>query len=157
MADMTDLGFDSQQVEPTSFEVLPAGDYLVIITDSARKPTANGNGERLAMTAEIIDGPMKGRKLFPGFNIANKNPEAVRISLGELSALSRAVGIGKLSDSAQLHNLPFTVTVGVRHNKETKETENVIKAYKPKSGGVKSPTAGPTQGSSPPGGAPWHR
>ena len=38
MADLGFLGgFDANNVEPTSFEVLPAGTYEVVITNSAMK------------------------------------------------------------------------------------------------------------------------
>ena len=67
-------GFDASQVpEQQEFTALPEGQYVVIATASEMKPTKNGNGEFLQFTFEVLDGPMKGRKVWARLNLKNPN------------------------------------------------------------------------------------
>ena len=68
---MADLrGFDANTVEPNdSFDPLPNGDYLCIITASEMKPTKAGNGAFLELELQVLDGPHQGRKLWDRLNV----------------------------------------------------------------------------------------
>ncbi|MGD9126460.1 MAG: DUF669 domain-containing protein, partial [Planctomycetia bacterium] len=58
-------GFDANQVDPsTSFDPIPAGKYVAVITESEMKDTKSGVGQYLQLTFDIIDGKYKGRKLW---------------------------------------------------------------------------------------------
>jgi len=131
-------GFDASQVpEQQEFSALPEGQYVVIATASEMKPTKNGNGQFLQFTFEVVDGPMKGRKVWSRLNLVNQNETAVDIAKRELGAICRAVGIIKPSDSAELHNKPILVTVAVEVD-DRKRENNTIKKYEPVGGGVAS-------------------
>lgn len=134
---MTNLaGFDASQVpEQQDFTAIPEGPYVVIATASEMKPTKNGQGAYLQFTFEVVDGPMKGRKLWSRLNLQNNNSIAVDIAKRELGAICRAVGIIKPSDSAELHNKPILVTVGVEIDDRNRES-NTIKKYEAVAGSV---------------------
>ena len=79
---MPDLrGFNANNVEPAdSFDPIPAGEYLCVITASDEKPTKSGNGTYLELEFEVIDGPHKGRKLWDRLNLNNPSEMAVKIA-----------------------------------------------------------------------------
>ena len=129
---MADLrGFDAQTVEPNdSFDPIPNGDYLCIITTSEMKPTKAGDGAYLELELQVIDGQYQGRKLWDRLNLNNANDTAVRIARGTLSAICRAVGVLQPKDSCELHDLPLLAKVACRKRDDTDELTNVIKSYR---------------------------
>ena len=123
-------GFNANEVEPAvGFEPLPAGKYLVVITDSEMKPTKSGNGHYLELTFQVIEGEYKNRLLWARLNLENPNELAVQIARGELSAICRAVGVMAPKDSVELHNLPLLVTVKCKKRDDTGDVVNEIKGY----------------------------
>lgn len=129
-------GFDASQVpEQQDFTAIPEGQYVVIAIATEMRPTKNGQGKYLQFTFEVVDGPMKGRKLWSRLNLENNNATAVDIAKRELGAICRAVGIIKPNDSAELHNKPILVTVGVELDERNREG-NTIKKYEPVAGSV---------------------
>jgi hypothetical protein len=123
-------GFDANQVEPsTTFDPIPAGKYLAAIVDSQMKPTKNGQGEYLELVFQILDGEWKGRQLWARLNLANPNPQTVKIARGELSAVCRAVGVMAPKDSIELHNLPLVITVRCKRRNDTQEIVNEVRGF----------------------------
>lgn len=128
-------GFDANQVDPTdNFAPLPVGDYPVVITESDFKDTKNGNGQYLQMTLEVIDGPMKGRKLWDRLNLVNSNKTAVEIAERTLSQICHAVGVLVPKDSSELHGKPMVATVTTKDDPGY-GTRNEVKKYGPMNGG----------------------
>lgn len=124
-------GFDANAVEPSdSFDPVPAGEYLCVITASDEKPTKSGNGTFLELEFEVIDGPHKGRKLWDRLNLNNPSEMAVKIARATLSAICRAVGVMQPRDSCELHDLPLVCKVRVEKRADTDELTNVIKGYR---------------------------
>lgn len=142
---MADLrGFDAQTVEPNdSFDPIPNGDYLCIITTSEMKPTKAGDGAYLELELEVIDGPYRGRKLWDRLNLNNANETTVRIAKGTLSAICRAVGVLQPTDSCELHDLPLVAKVACRKRDDTDELTNVIKSYKKRDAVAAVPASSP--------------
>lgn len=142
---MADLrGFDAQTVEPNdSFDPIPNGDYLCIITASQMKPTKSGDGAYLELEMEVLDGPYKGRKLWDRLNLNNANETTVKIAKGSLSAICRAVGVLQPKDSYELHDLPMLVKVACKKRDDTDELTNVVKGYKKRDAGTTVPAAAP--------------
>lgn len=149
--------FDAEQHEPRqAMDVIPDGDYAVIIEASDWKQTKKQDGAYLEMTLQVIDGPMKGRKLWDRLNLSNPNAQAVEIAQQTLSAICHAVGVMKVSDSAQLHNLPLLAKVKVKQG--ARGPMNEIKGYKKLSGGGVVGTVAPAPAASAPAApavAPW--
>lgn len=140
---MSTLAFDATTVDPRkSFDPIPADRYPAVITESEEKPTKKGDGSYLQLTFQVIEGEYEGRKVWARLNLNNPNDQAVGIARAELSAICRAVGVMKLTDSAQLHDLPLVIKVAQRVNKETGEVGNEIKGYEPK-GPAARPAATP--------------
>lgn len=134
---MASITFDATQVEPSkTFDVLPAGKYLVMITDSDVRPTRAGNGTVVKLTLDILDGQHKGRKIFDNINLQNANPEAQRIGQQQFSALCHAVGVLRPQDTADLHNKPVVVTISVDPAKDGYEARNRVKGYDAAGGGT---------------------
>lgn len=155
---MADLrGFNADEVEPNeSFDPIPAGEYLCIITASETKPTKSGNGSFLELEFEVIDGPHKGRKLWDRLNLVNPNETAVKIAQATLSAICRAVGVITPTDSCELHDVPLLVKVRIERRADTDEPTNVIKGYRRRDAGppATGPAAAPVTRPSIP---PWKR
>lgn len=136
-------GFDANDVEPNEgFTPLPAGEYQAIIIASEMKPTKAGDGQYLELQFQILNGPHQNRKLFDRLNLVNKNPQAVQISKGTLSAICRAVDVRTPKDSSELHNKPLTMVVKVKKDRDG-NFQNEISGYKPRN------TEAPAQQSEP--------
>lgn len=141
-------GFDANQVEPNdTFDPLPSGDYLCVITHSEEKPTKSGNGSYLELQFEVIDGPFRGRKLWDRLNLHNPSEVAQKIAQATLSAICRAVGVGQPQDSCELHDLPLLAKVRLEKRIDTDELTNVIKGYKPSPNRTTSPATAPASAS----------
>lgn len=146
-------GFDANQVEPTpDLEPIPAGKYVVVITESEMKPTKAGTGHYLQLTYQITEGDYKNRLLWTRLNLDNPNAIAVEIARAELSAICRAVGVMAPHDSVELHDLPLVITVRCKKREDTGDIVNEVKGFSKK----ESPTSNssvPDGGSTP----PWRR
>ena len=142
---MADLrGFDAQTTEPNdTFDPLPNGDYLCIITTSEMKPTKAGDGAYLELELQVIEGPYQGRKLWDRLNLNNANETTVKIAKGTLSAICRAVGVLQPTDSCELHDLPLMAKVACRKRDDTEELTNVIKSYKKRDAVAAVPASSP--------------
>jgi len=170
---MADLrGFNANTVEPSdSFDPIPAGEYLCVITASEEKPTKAGTGSFLVLEFEVIDGPYKGRKLWDRLNLNNPSEVAVKIARATLSAICRSIGVMEPSDSCEMHDLPLLVKVRTEKRADTDELSNVIKGYRSRNAAQPSPSSASSPLGSPPtsgaprsgaqapspGGAPWKR
>lgn len=124
------MNFDATQVDPTNqFDVIPAGEYEVMITESERKFTKSGDGAYLQLTLEIQSGEFQGRKLFDRLNLENSNRTAVDIAQRQLSQICHAVGVMQVSDSEQLHYKPMIAKVKVRPPRGEYDASNEIGGY----------------------------
>jgi hypothetical protein len=153
------IDFDASTVQPReAFDVLPPGDYPVMIVNSEERPTKDGNGKYLWLEMQVIDGPQKGRLLWDRLNLNNPNAQAVTIAKQTLSAICHAVGVIRVTDSAQLHNRPMLAKVKTRPADERGDASNEVKGYKPLGGAAPAAFAGaaaapsvpPTSGFVPP-------
>jgi len=149
-----DEDFDANTVKPNEgFAPLPVGTYQVVITDSEEKPNKKGTGTYHQFTIQVIEGEYEGRRVWARLNLNNPNQQAVDIARGDLSAICRAVKVMKPKDSADLHNLPFLIELGMEKNKETGELSNKIKKYMPLDGATAAKAPTPAAPSTP----PWKR
>lgn len=130
--------FDASTIEPSNFEIYPAGKYLVQIVASEMRPTKDGRGQYLYLELDILEGQFAGRKLFDRLNLVNDNPDTVDIAKRTLSAICRATGQMQVSNSEQLHLIPMIADVRVRPPKGQYGESNSIR-YLPRNAGA--PTA----------------
>ena len=142
---MAQFNFDASQVAPqASTGPLPAGVYLAHIVESDVQPLKSGNGEGLKLTFEIIDGQLKGRKVWENLNIRHTSEDTQRIAQSQLSALCHAVNVIKLMDTAALHFKPVRINVTVREAQGQYKASNNIKGYE-SAGGFSAPAAAPRE------------
>jgi hypothetical protein len=129
---MSFLQFDATAVAPQQpIEAVPAGTYLAAISESEVAATKSGTGQMLRLTWDVIDGPMKGRKVFDRLNIANQNPKAEEIGQRQLSTLCHAVGVLQLKDTTQLHGRPCQIRVTIRKDESGQYADqNEVKDYR---------------------------
>ena len=167
---MASLGqtFDATTVDPfTPYEVLPPGKYVAQIVLSEMRPTRDGTGQYLYLEIDVLEGPHTGRRLFDRLNLVHPNPEVVQIAMRTLSSICRAVGKLQVSDSTQLHLVPFIADVRVRPPKGEYGESNSVR-YLPRNpqpafagAPITTPAApavsAPPQATPAPGGLPWKR
>ena len=147
-------GFDANTVEPSrTFDPLPAGKYLAAITGTEMKPTKDGTGSYLNIEFTILEGEFKDRKVWDRLCLNIPSKKAVEIAEANLSAICRAVGVMKLHDSVELHNIPLLVTVKLKKREDNGELANEVKGYAKKETAVGKPQqAAPTDNT-----PPWRR
>jgi len=149
-------GFNPTEHEASqSFDPVPAGHYVAIMTDSEWKPIADQEefdgfdyeegvhkkdctGKMLKCTFEIVGGPYARRLVWLNLNLVNKNPAAVKIALSTLSAMSRATGVSP-KDSKDYHNKPVKLKVEVRPPNNGYDASNNIKGISAAEVGSLSP------------------
>lgn len=130
---MANLGFNVAEVEVTEndYSPIPAGEYKAVITDSEAKVTKKGDGEYVNLTFQVIEGEHSGRLIWVMANIRNPNPTAQTIGRETIAKISKAAGVVSVEDSAQLHNIPMMIKVGLKNDEYNGGQKNVIKGYKP--------------------------
>ena len=112
---------------------LTDGTYYMLCERAEIKSTKAGTGRYLECTFEIVDGPMKGRRVWMRYNFDNPSEKAVEIALGQLSELALAVGFAKddkLSDPSQLLELPFVGTIEGKTNDRGNLEFSIVKYQK---------------------------
>ena len=134
--------FDANTVEPSNFDVFPAGKYLAQIVSSEMRPTKDGRGQYLFLELDILEGPFAGRKLFDRLNLVNDNPDTVDIATRTLSSICRATGQMQVKDSEQLHLIPLIADVRVRPPKGQYGESNSIR-YLPRNAAAAPATRAP--------------
>jgi hypothetical protein len=111
------------------FEVLPPGDYPVVIETASIKQTKAGNGHYVEVTLQVLDGPAKGRKIWDRMNIDNPSQQAVGIAKRQLAALGQSIGIPEIVDTDQLiGKLTYAVIKVKGNNNEVRTYVNAQQA-----------------------------
>lgn len=131
---MANLGntFDANQIpedERGDFDPLPAGEYLMQISDSELREKDNGD-TGLNLTLEVVDGPLANRKVWDYLNIVHSNATAQSIAQRRLADYCLACGVPVIQDSEELHFTPFIAKVAQEKRKDTGEMSNRIKAVR---------------------------
>jgi len=137
--------------EMSERKLYDAGEYNVQVTESEVKLTKKAEeannpalGQRLALTMTFLDGPYVGQKFFRGLNIVNPNQTAVEISQKELRTLCKACGKGAISDSTELHGIPFTMKLKIKPETASRQAENEVVTYKTLGASAPAPVASST-------------
>lgn len=120
--------FDPTSVEPRGeFEILPTGEYVMQIIDSAMKPTKAGTGNYAQLEFTIMDGVLEGRKYWERLNLDNPNETAVKIARQALAELCAAIGLQVCTDTEQLHFKPMLVKITAKARKDGSGMENTAR------------------------------
>lgn len=157
---MAELEFDASTVDPSpAFSVIPAGKYVAMITKSEIKGNKSGVGEHMEFVFQVIgSGPdvppseeYNGRLLWARLNLFHPNATTVEIARKELSAICRSVGVMKLAETAQFHNLPLVIKVACKKRDDNGEIGNEITGYEARPVAPGQPNQQPSNTS------PWKR
>lgn len=112
--------FDVSEIDPFvgGGAPLPSGTYPMQIVGMEVKANSGNTGHNLALIYEVIDGELKGRKLFDNLNLWFKNPadakkeaQVVEIANKHLSSIGHAVGVTQGQDLTVLAFKPMAVEV----------------------------------------------
>lgn len=112
---MSQFNFDATNIPQDAGgfgEPLPLSWYQMVIDESEMKDTSKG-GAMLALRFSVMQGQYANRKAFNNYNVRNSNPQTEEIAKKQLSTICHAIGQLTLSDSAQLHNRPMWVKLGI--------------------------------------------
>jgi hypothetical protein len=136
---MAEMNFNPNEVPEDDrgpMDPVPPGKYELQVVESAVVQTKTGNGVMLNLTHEIVSGPFANRKIWTRHNYQNANPDAQRIGQREIADLCMAVGhTSVLSDSAELHGIPYMATVGIEKDKTGQYADkNKISRFLPRDG-----------------------
>lgn len=113
--------------EMDGFGLVKDGTYTVQIVNSETKDTRDGTGKYLKLDFQVLGPEFAGRRIFENLNFKNKNRTAEVIANRKLKAILQACGLTEVSDSAELHNIPFEVKIGTRPAEGAYEAQNIIK------------------------------
>ena len=119
-------GFDANAYEPQSFDVLPAGEYDVVIVSSTVQETKSGSGKFLKLELQVINGQFKNRKLFDNLNLWNSSAQAQTIARGQMSAICRAIGNLTPKDSSELHMKPIRCKIKIEKSEEYGDSNKIV-------------------------------
>lgn len=135
---------DQHSTEPV-FEAIPPGPYNLQITNSDVKPTKDGKGKYIWVELTVLDGAHAGKKIFDRLNLWNANPTAVRIAEVAFNRLCLACGKRQVTDTNELHGIPFVADVAVDEASGGYSAQNRIEKYhideSAKAGGKTAPVA----------------
>lgn len=107
--------FDMTNIDPYvgGSSPLPTGTYPFAITSMQVKPNNKAEtGHNLAIEYTVIDGELKGRKLYENLNLWHTGSiQAVEIATKQLSSIAHAVGILVGADLTVLAHKPMFIEI----------------------------------------------
>lgn len=110
---------DLTNTKEQTFDVLPAGNYLVTCVAAQVKPTSNSQGTYIECEMKVAEGDAEGRKIWHRFNIQNNNDKAQEIGLSQLKTFMVKAGHpdpNKLTEVNELCGLSAVARVIVRQD-----------------------------------------
>jgi len=130
MANLSDLDLANVEAAPAR-RLLPIGEYQATVIDSEMKAPKSGGNPMLVLTLQIQQpAEYSGMKVWDNLSIKHTNPDWANIAKRQLKALMAAVGKPNTTNSVELHDQLFTVTIG--HREEKGQTYPQVKGYSPK-------------------------
>jgi hypothetical protein len=101
-------GYNPKQNYSTA---IPDGAYRIIFDSAKFEPTKDGQGTKLNLHWQVVEGECKGRGTFESLNVVNRSEDCVNIAMGQLNRYYKAVGKEDTDDENELLNVPFCVKV----------------------------------------------
>lgn len=152
--------FDVNSVQPATGGggQLPVSDskgHLVVITESEVVPvTGKPNAAYIKFDVRIIEGEHAGAEGVYRVNYFSDSEQAANIAKGQLSALGHVCHVQQLANTAQLHNIPFRMVVGLQKDAEAAakgytETKYVLNADGSKAGSAPGSAPAPAPAAPP--------
>lgn len=126
-----EMNFDATTVAPSTgeFEPIPNGTYPFAVVASESKVSDDKTKMGLKLTLQVLDGEYKGRKMTTYLNLTHPNPVAQELGQKELSAICHVTNVMKLTNSQQLHDIPFKAKIRVTPKSTKKQDDGTTKEY----------------------------
>ena len=129
---MADLGgLNLPAVPDATFEVIPAGDYPVLITEIEEKATKDNTGSRMNCKMVILSGKYQNRVLFAGFNTRNKSAKAELISRQQFKTIGLALNKVGAKTTDEWLNQPLVAVVKIGKD-QNENPQNEVGSFKPR-------------------------
>lgn len=123
-------GFNPAEVEPTGVtEVLPAGDYPVILVETDLSQKESG-AVQFEFCVQVTEGQFQNRRVYDSQNYTKKDGSPNAIGRGQVSQICRCVGVMNPRDTSDLHHKRLIAKVGIRKDDEW-GNKNIVKGFKP--------------------------
>ena len=91
--------FNTDVEEGSSFDLVPTGNYVAVITDAMVGNLKSGNGQSIRMTWQIQGGEYDGRKVWDQVIVSHTSTEAMKFGRRKLKDIADAVGVsGSIKD-----------------------------------------------------------
>lgn len=136
MADLSNVGLDSNVEEAgEGFDLLPAGEYSVVITSDEVRDNKKGTGKLLVLKHKVVSGRNTGVDITNYITLTNPNQQAASIGQGTLKKICSLTNVQfPPSDTSMLHGKKMNIKVVVdsftSNTTGDKLQSNKIKSYR---------------------------
>lgn len=137
-----------------SFDPIPAGEYIVRITEAGVQQTQAGTGEYIKLRMDVTGPSHEGRVLFANLNIKNPSQKAEEIGRQQLGAVMRAINLTAINDTDQLIGGDLKVKVTIRKSEQYGD-QNEVKSFKAVGGSAAPMPSAPAPAQAASGKPPW--
>ena len=146
--------YDPNAEASGDFSPIPAGAYRASIVDSDVEDVSktNNKGRCLRLTWKVDGGDYDGRLVWQRLNMWAENmgpntDKVVSIANQQFASIRQACGVPAPQDSAELHDRPCEIYVGMSKPREGFDPQNEVKSVKSIGG---APVAAPAARAAPP-------
>jgi hypothetical protein len=122
--------FGSYELDKVKSDLLPKGEYPVVIIKMEEKATKAGNGKLLNVQMQVTRGQFQNKTVFDRFNVVNQNPVAQNIGRQQLKAMLKALGFGDGSDPSIQDVINASMKSPMIAMVDIKDDQQVVKKYK---------------------------
>lgn len=121
--------FGSYELDKVKSDLIPKGDYPVIINKMEEKLTAKG-GKMMNVQLQITKGQFQNKTVFDRFNVVNSSPVAQNIGRQQLKAMLKAAGFGDGANPSIQDVINASMKSPMIATIDIKDDQQVIKKYK---------------------------
>jgi len=121
--------FGSYELDKVKSDLIPKGDYQVIINKMEEKTTQKG-GKMMNVQLQITQGQFQNKNVFDRFNVVNSNPVAQNIGRQQLKAMLKAAGFGDGANPSIQDVINASMKSPMIASIDIKDDQQVVKKYK---------------------------
>jgi len=118
----------------TSRGPIPAGVYTAIVSAEQEKPVKSGAYNYIEVEFTVVDGEFDGRRAWQRFLVGHPDKAVSGRHQSDMKALMIGCGLPDAQESSELRDIPFSLKLGVKKNKESGEDEQAFYGYSTLSG-----------------------
>jgi len=122
--------FGSYELDKVKSDLLPKGEYPVVIIKMEEKTTKAGNGKLLNVQMQVTRGQFQNKTVFDRFNVVNPNPVAQNIGRQQLKAMLKSLGFGDGADPSIQDVINASMKSPMIAMVDIKDDQQIVKKYK---------------------------